>query len=289
MAGCERFPDDAVMITGTPSLTRITGSIGVELHGIDLRDGTDEAIVGLLRTAIAEHHVVVLRDQFLSAEQHAAVATAFGPILASPVQLAVGSRRAGPAVSTIEDTAERPPAGFPWHSDLSWSEQPPSLGFLSAVTIPPVGGDTLWASTAAVFDALPFDVQQRCSQSSVRFEPDESLLASVERHHGASVAHRLRREHPGVEHPLVHSNPITGRRSLRLSPLDARCIVGPAAEDPKLLDHLHSRLDDPHVQMRWRWREGDLAIWDEAATCHRALTDHHPQRRVMRRCVTGPA
>jgi taurine dioxygenase len=86
---------------------------------------------------------------------------------------------------------------------------------------------------------------------------------------------------------MVRSNPITGRQALYLSPLYAQRIVGPAASDPQLLQRLHSMLEDPHVQMRWRWRDGDFVIWDEMATCHRALTDHHPQRRVMRRCVTG--
>jgi taurine dioxygenase len=117
--------------------------------------------------------------------------------------------------------------------------------------------------------------------------PDASLLASVERHHGALVAARLRRDHPGVEHPLVRTHPITGRKRLFLSPLYATRIVGPAGADGRLLTELHAMLDDPHVQMRWRWRDGDFVIWDETATCHRALTDHHPQRRVMRRCVTG--
>lgn len=275
-----------------PSITRLTASIGAELHGIDLsevdRAGVlDDSIVGLLRTAVAEHHVVVLRDQFLTGDQHAAVADAFGSILLSPVQLAKGVRTAMPSVSTIEDTAARPPAGFAWHTDVSWTDRPPALGFLSAVVIPAFGGDTIWASTAAVFDELSPVLQERCERSTVLHAPDESLLASVERHHGAEVAARLRRDHPCVEHPLVRVHPITGRRGLYLSPLYARRIVGPVGADGRLLADLHAMLDDPHVQLRWRWREGDFVIWDETSTCHRALTDHFPQRRVMRRCVTG--
>jgi taurine dioxygenase len=88
---------------------------------------------------------------------------------------------------------------------------------------------------------------------------------------------------------LVRAHPITGRRHLYLSPLYARRIVGPAGADGKLLEELHAMLDNPHVQMRWKWRDGDFVIWDEQATCHRALTDHYPQRRAMRRCVTGTA
>jgi taurine dioxygenase len=86
----------------------------------------------------------------------------------------------------------------------------------------------------------------------------------------------------------VRTHPITGRKGLFLCPLYARRIVGPDGADDRLLTRLHSMLDDPHMQVRWRWRTGDLAIWDETSTCHRALTDHFPQRRVMRRCVTAP-
>jgi taurine dioxygenase len=271
--------------TLAPALTRLTANIGVEVHGLDLGRGLDDQVLSLLRTAVAEHHMVVLRDQHLSADQHAAVAIAFGPILPSPVQMATGARTV--TVSNIEDTASRPPAGFPWHTDLSWTARPPAFGFLSAVTIPEFGGDTIWASTAATFDALPPDAREQCERSTLLHAPDPSLLASVERRHGTKVAERLRRDHPGVEHPLVTTHPITGRRSLFLSPLYARRIVGPMGIDGRVLNGLNSMLDDPHVQVRWRWSEGDFVIWDETSTCHRALTDHHPQRRVMRRCVTS--
>ena len=89
------------------------------------------------------------------------------------------------------------------------------------------------------------------------------------------------------EQPLVRTHRETGRRSLFLSPLYVERIVGPAGASGRLLDRLHRMLDEPHVQMRWRWRVGDLLIWDETSTCHRALTDHYPQRRVMRRGVVG--
>lgn len=272
-------------LSSAPSCSRLTANIGAELHGMALHREVDEATVATLRAAVARHHMVVLRDQFLTAEQHAAVAVRLGPMLASPVQIANGATVV--SVSTIEDTAARPPAGFPWHTDVSWTRQPPVLGFLSAVTIPPTGGDTIWASTAALFDSLSPAMQERCERSTVLHEPDATLLASVARHHGADVAARLRREHPGVEHPLVHTHPITGRKALYLSPLYAVRIVGPAGADGRLLQHLHTLLDDPALQVRWQWSEGDFVIWDERSTCHRALTDHFPQRRVMRRCVTG--
>lgn len=275
------------------TVSRLTPAIGAEIGGIDLvadvlegRPATARRAVDLLRGAVARHHMVVLRDQFLTPTQHERVAMLFGPVSSSPVQLAIGPERR-PSVTTIEDTAERPPAGFPWHTDVSWSPEPPRLGFLAAVEIPETGGDTLWASTAAIYDRLPADVQRRCDALMVLHAPDESLLHSVARHHGPAAAERLQALYPGTTHPLVQVHPVTGRRSLFLSPLYARRIVGPEGDDGTLLGRLHAELENPEVQVRWRWRAGDVVIWDETATCHRALTDHYPQRRVMRRCTTS--
>jgi taurine dioxygenase len=272
------------LLTRQPVLTRITTNIGAQIDGLDLTRRLSHTEVDLLRSAIAEHLVVVVREQFLSASQLADVAGSFGRILHSPVHAVTGGQR---PVSTIEDTATRPPAGFPWHSDLSWMRDGPVFGFLNAVSVPDVGGDTLWASTAAVYDRLAEDERLRCDSLTAVHAPDHSLLASIANHHGRSAADQLLASHPPLEWPLMRVHPVTGRRSVFLSPMYMQGIVGPAGADGALLDRLNRGLDDPHVQMRWRWKAGDLVIWDETSTCHRALTDHFPMRRVMRRCVTA--
>ncbi|MCU1399063.1 MAG: tauD [Acidimicrobiales bacterium] len=250
-----------------PVLTRITATIGVEVDGIDLAHPLDDRDVGLLRACIAEHHVVVLRGQSLSAIDHARVAESFAPILRLPVHQLIGRHQ---AVSTIEDNEARPPAGFPWHTDQSWLRNGPVLGFLHAVTIPEFGGDTLWASTAAIYDALGNAEREQCDRLTAVHAPDPMLLASIEHHHGRTVADQIRALHPPLEQPLVQAHPVTGGRSVFLSPLSTTHIVGPAGADGALLERLNRRLDDPHVQMRWRWRQGDFVIWDETTTCHRA-------------------
>jgi taurine dioxygenase len=127
-----------------------------------------------------------------------------------------------------------------------------------------------------------------CDELRVVHRFDASLLASVERHHGPEVARRLVERHAPVEQPLVKVDPTSGRRCLSLSPLYTDRIVGfTIDESDRLLADLRRSLDDPHVQIRWRWKRGDCVIWDEAATCHRALADHYPQTRRMRRCVVS--
>jgi taurine dioxygenase len=261
----------------------LTSAIGAVIEGIDLGKRLADWELRDLRAAIHRHRVVFLRGQHLSLEQHRHLGEQFGPLAVSPLHRLLGTSR---TVSTIEDDAGRPPAGFDWHTDLSWTAAPPSLGILCAVEIPPVGGDTLWASLSAVFAALPVDVQEACRDLRAEHAADASLLRSVKRHHGPEVATRLRRANPPVSHPLVRTHPVTGEALLFLSPLYLQRLTGiERGQGDRMLRELNGHLDDPHVQVRWRWEAGDVAIWDEVATCHRALTDHFPQRRTMRRCV----
>src|SRR4051812_10225046 len=126
--------------TGDPGVERLTGSIGAVVHGLDLSGRLADRDVEHLRSLVTEHQVVFARGQHLDAEQHRALATRFGALSVPPVGQLTGPGR---AISVIDDAAERPPAGFDWHTDLSWTVEPPDLGFLSAVAIPPYGGDTL--------------------------------------------------------------------------------------------------------------------------------------------------
>jgi taurine dioxygenase len=261
----------------------LTSAIGAVVDGIDLTGPLADGELRDLQAAIHRHRVVFLRGQHLSLEEHRRLGERLGPLAVSPLHHLLGSGR---TVSTIEDDADRPPAGFAWHTDLSWTTAPPSLGILSAVEIPPVGGDTLWASLPAALAALPTGVQEACRALRAQHAADSSLLQSVERNHGPEVALRLRRANPPVSHPLVRTHPVTGEELLFLSPLYLDHLIGiQRRQGDRLLRDLNALLDDPHRQVRWRWEVGDVAIWDEVATCHRALTDHFPQRRTMRRCV----
>jgi taurine dioxygenase len=275
------------LAASTPStalhIEPLTTAIGAVVDGIDLTGRLTDGELRDLRAAIHRHGVVFLRGQHLSLDEHRQLGEQLGPLAVSPLHQLLGTAR---TVSTIADDPERPPAGFPWHTDLSWTAAPPSLGILSAVEIPAVGGDTLWASLPAVLAALPVDAQKLCRDLRAVHATDATLLQSVERHHGPEVAVRLRRANPPVSHPLVRTHPVTGEALLFLSPLYLRRLIGiERRRGDRMLRELNGLLEDPHVQVRWRWQAGDVAIWDEVATCHRALTDHFPQRRTMRRCV----
>jgi alpha-ketoglutarate-dependent taurine dioxygenase len=276
-AGATTAPSTALRIEP------LTSAIGAVVDGIDLTERLTDAELRDLRAAIHRHRVVFLRGQHLSLDEHRRLGEQLGLLAVSPLHQLLGTAR---TVSTIVDDAEHPPAGFAWHSDLSWTATPPLLGILSALEIPAVGGDTLWASLPAALAALPPDMQRTCRDLRADHAADATLLQSVERHHGPEVAMRLRRANPPVSQPLVRTHPVTDEALLFLSPLYLRRLIGiERRQGDRMLRALNGLLEDPHLQVRWRWQAGDVAIWDEVATCHRALTDHFPRRRTMRRCV----
>jgi alpha-ketoglutarate-dependent taurine dioxygenase len=267
-----------------PVTTPLTPTVGAVVSGVDLA-AIDDTTAGELAALVVHHGMVAVPGQELDEDAQVALAARFGTVTPSPLRRFLGSRR---ACSLIEDTAEHAPAGFDWHTDESWTATPPAFGFLHALTIPACGGDTIWVDTTAAYERLPAPLRRVADTLSVVHHMGEEYLATVARHHGEPVAEELQAAHPPIEHPLVRMHPVTGRRALWLSPLYTRSIAGVDERSGRELLTLFERsLEDPHVQVRWRWSEGDVVIWDEAATCHRALTDHYPATRRMRRCTTA--
>jgi alpha-ketoglutarate-dependent taurine dioxygenase len=267
-----------------PTTSLLTPAIGAIVTGLDLT-AIDDVTAAELATLVVRHGMVAVPGQSLDEDQQVALASRFGVVTPSPLRRFLGSRR---ACSLIQDDAEHGPAGFDWHTDESWTAAPPAFGFLHALTIPPVGGDTIWASTAAAYERMAAPLRRCADSLAVVHHMGQEYLATVARHHGEPVAEELEAAYPPIEHPLVRVHPISGRRALGLSPLYTRAIVGVDRRAGRvLLDVFERAIEDPEVQVRWRWSEGDVVIWDEASTCHRALTDHYPATRRMRRCTTA--
>jgi taurine dioxygenase len=272
-------------VTCSAEVEALKGSFGARVHGVDARRPLRCDDLAVIRRALLDRRVLFLRDQDLSAEEQLAFAAQFGELCVDPVSRLAGRPR---VISYIEDTELRPPAEFPWHSDLSWLRTPPAFGVLNARDIPYRGGDTIWVDLFAVYDALPPEVKRRVQPLKLRHRPQPHFFEAVRRHHGEEIADRLVAENPPVEHPLVRPHPLDGRPALFLSPLYADSLVGlPPAESTSLLASLQRHLDESRFQIRWQWEQHDLVIWDEASTNHRALGDHYPRHRRMRRCSVG--
>ena len=275
-------------MTCSVEVEALAGSLGARVHGVDARRPISSNDLAVLRRALLDRRVLFLRGQDLSAQEHLAFAAQFGALCVDPVSRLAGRPR---VLTYIEDTQQRPPAEFPWHTDLSWLPAPPAFGILNARVIPDRGGDTIWVDLFAVYDALPAEMKRRVQQLKLRHRPQPHFFETVRRHHGDEIADRLVAENPPVEHPLVRLYPFDGRPALFLSPLYADSLVGLApSESSSLLASLEHWLDEPRFQIRWQWEQHDLVIWDEGSTNHRALGDHYPRYRRMQRCaVEGSA
>ncbi len=269
----------------------VTALIGAEVSGANLENLTNTEFAQIER-AFTEHQVLFFRDQPpLEPEAQIAFATRFG----EPHYHPAAPRPEGyPELFVIHAHKDSTYAdGNGWHTDVTWSATPPKYALLRAEVIPEFGGDTLWGSMTAAYEALSPAMQKLFDGLEVRHDNTsfiEGLYTKmgVEQVKKSGIDQRLRDAHPGVNHPLVRTHPETGRRAILFGGGFMRHIVGVNEDENQLLmSFLRRHIDNPHLHCRWQWRPGDLAIWDERSTVHRALSDHFPQRRVMHRCVVN--
>ncbi|MCU1486046.1 MAG: putative taurine dioxygenase [Actinomycetia bacterium] len=263
-------------------ITKLNGALGAVIEGLHL-ETIDDAGFKDLANALLEHHVVFLRDQHLSEEGHRALARRFGTPSVFPVSAHLGSTE---ILGFIEDTAERPPKADGWHTDITWIDAPPQVAILCALDSPPHGGDTMWADLHGAWDRLSPTLQAALEPLQVRHSQGDGFWAAVGQTFSPEQLADLKATFPGAQHPLVRTHPITGRKALFVAGGFMQSIVGMHPDESELLlGWLKARIEDPNLQVRWHWHTGDVAIWDERCTNHRALADHWPQHRLMRRCT----
>jgi taurine dioxygenase len=264
----------------------LTGHIGAEIRGVSLRSA-DDALVARIHQALLEHEVVFFRDTQLDDAQHLALAARFGQPSIFPLLKVLGATE--PSFQVIADGPDSRPAADYWHTDVTWTAEPPKMAFLRATLVPERGGDTLWASMTAAYQALS-PAMQTLLDGLDAVHDNESFIAGAVAKMGAEKAAeldvKLRTAYPPVVHPVVRVHPETGKKALFFGGNFMKRIVGVSAlESESILDFLRRHIEQPSLHCRWSWQPGDLAIWDERATVHRALGDHFPQAREVRRCV----
>ena len=267
------------------TVTPIAGALGAEISGFDVRDpapGMPEVF-----DALHEHGVIFVRGAQLSEEEQLELGRHFGEPSLFPTARIFGMTE--PATTEITDSAESPPRADYWHTDVTWTATPPAYALLQSTITCERGGDTLWASGGAIYDALSPAMQALLCTLTVRHD-NESFIRGVLDKMGEEQAveydlvERLQVEYPPVDHPLIRTHPVTGRRTVYWGGRFMKHIVELApSESAAVMAMLADMLDDPRFHVRWRWTEGDLAIWDEAQTMHRSAGDHAGQLRSVRR------
>lgn len=261
---------------------RVAGALGGLIEDVDLRDpNTDFAEI---RQLLLEHEVIFFRDQFLTADEQIALGRRFGEPSIFPIARLQGMT--APHPTTIEDRPDNPNVADQWHTDVTWIEEPPMAAILCMEVIPEYGGDTLWASATKAFDALSQPMQTMLRGMTATHD-NESFIAALLKKSGEArrpLAEQLRSNYPPVVHPLVRTHPETGKQALMFADGFLRCINELTDDESRaMVDMLVQHVANPAFHCRWSWREGDVAIWDERSTLHRAAADHVGQYRRIRR------
>ena len=261
---------------------RISGALGAEVHGIDLRHDQPAGVVAALRRAWLEHGVLFFRDQPLLPAQYLRLASWFGQPVEYPFIKGIDGFPVITPVVKLEH--ERNNFGGIWHSDTTYLEQPPMASMLIAREVPPFGGDTLFACQYRALDAL-----------SPALQATLATLAGVSSSSKADVSRTredrirdggrddARREYV-AEHPVVRTHPETGRRALYVNVAHTARFAGwTEAESAPLLDYLFAHQVSPEFTCRFSWQPGSIAIWDNRCVQHNPVNVYHGNRRVMHR------
>ena len=266
----------------------LTGVIGAEVRGLDLRAPLEPETVAVLRRALLDHLVLFFRDQDVSPGQQLAFAACFGPpVLPMGGELPEGADIT-PYFNVLEDTPDNPPKADFWHTDVAFVAEPPEISVLFMEETPPVGGDTSWLNLYALYDELSPTMQEVVSLLDLDLHLGEPFRRAVTTMQGEEEYKRIAAAVPVMRHPLVRIHPETGRRALFMCGAFMEGISGMAPdESAALLDMLRSKLANPNLAVRWHWGRHDIAMWDERCTNHRANSDHGGSYRRVRRCLVG--
>ncbi len=266
-------------------VTPLSPAIGAVISGIDLRDTISRDLQQFIEQTLVAHQVIFFRNQPLTDAEHYRFARHFGDLHIHPIYPNVPEQ---PEI-LIRDTERNDLRDNAlWHTDVSFSATPPLGSILSAKKIPPVGGDTLWASGTAAYAALSPAIQQLLTGLTAQHDIAKSFPPD---RFATNVDERIRfeaalKKNPPVTHPVVRTHPVSGRRALFVSEgFTTRINELSEAESQALLNFLFQHSQKPDFTVRWRWQKDDVAFWDNRVTFHYAIDDYRPQHRVMHRAT----
>lgn len=260
------------------AVTRLSPVLGAEIRGVDLTGPLSPSVVAQIRQTWLDHSVVFFPEQHLSPAELVKFASQFGEVTdGHPIEPVMAEH---PEVMPVDSAKDR--VDF-WHSDVTFMSRPPMASVLCAVILPEVGGDTMWADTAASYAALEPGLRTLCDGLSA-WHHDEAYAARVAS--GQPIewdGRQLERLDP-VLHPVVRRHPETGRPHLFVNPKFTLALADFAPRQSQaLLDLLYDQMTQPEFLVRYRWSAGTVAFWDNRATMHYALFDYGEQRRLMHR------
>ena len=262
------------------SIQPLQPTIGAEISGVDLRSPLSPELRDRIKAALLNYKVVFFRDQHLNRDQQIAFAQQFGPTYTPPYAAAkpVNGAPGLHLIAATKELNERLAAqksefwrGF--HSDTNWRLVPSWGAVLRAVDLPPVGGDTIWVDAGLAYSELPDNVKARL----------EGLHATVD---FRDALRETGNEYPIVAHPVVRTHRETGQKILWVDLGKKPHLIGlDLAEEQELLKLVADQYARPEYQVRFSWRPGSVAFWDNRAAVHYAVRNYGDYPRVLERVL----
>ncbi|MCY1279912.1 Alpha-ketoglutarate-dependent sulfate ester dioxygenase [compost metagenome] len=272
----------AVAPTTLLDIHPVAGRIGAEIRGVQLSADLDAATVEAIQQALVQYKVIFFRDQTHLDDQGQ---EAFAQLLGDPVAHPTVPVRDGTAYVLELDGGQGQRANS-WHTDVTFVDAYPKASILRSVVAAKAGGDTVWANTASAYDDLPTELRELADKlwavhsneydyAGVRPSVDPARLEQYRKVFASTVYE--------TEHPVVRVHPVSGERSLLLGHFVKRLKGFSQQDSAQLFNVLQNHVTRLENTVRWRWKEGDVAIWDNRATQHYAVDDYGTQPRVVRR------
>jgi len=267
--------------------TRVARALGALVTGVDLSGELSAAEVERLGELLVAHQVLFFRDQPLTPQAQARFAARFGTLHVHPIYPVLPEL---PEIMLIDTHPGFLPDNDNWHTDVTFSPTPPLAGILAAKALPATGGDTLWSSSSAAYESLSEPMRgfldgltaQHSVAKSFPAERWANDPAAKERYERAIA------KHPPVNHPVIRTHPVSGRKGLFVNEgFTTHINELPPAESQAVLAFLFAHVGRPELTVRWKWRVDDVAFWDNRVTQHYAIADYLPERRTMHRATVN--
>ena len=259
----------------------LTRTIGAVIHGVDCGTNLTDVVVAEIRLAWLQHLVVFFRDQKLRPEQQLTFARRLGKVVEYP--MVNGLSDFPEVVPVIKLPGEEFNFGGLWHADTTYLKEPPMAGLLLAREVPPVGGDTLFANMYLAYETLSTGMRSLVNELTVI---QSSAKPDAARTREKRVKDNTKEEGRALiaEHPAVKQHPETGRKALYVNFGHSVQFKELTEEESQpLLNYLFRHQVQPEFTCRFRWKVGDMALWDNRCTQHNPMNDYHGLRRIMHR------
>jgi taurine dioxygenase len=269
----------------TLDIVPVAGRIGAEVRGLRLSGHLQPQTFDALQQALLRHKVLFVRgQQHLDDAEHQAFGRLFGELVPHPTVPALSGTQ------LLELDSRHGGRANSWHTDVTFDVAYPKVSILRNVQNPQVGGDTVWANTHAAYEELVPALKQLAESlwavhgndydyAATRVEIDDE---GVKRYRELFTSRLIE-----SEHPVVRVHPQTGERTLVLGHFVKRLLGYNSQDSAHLVAVLQAHITRLENTVRWRWNEGDVAIWDNRATQHYAIADYGDQRRVVRRVTVS--